>query len=325
MAAGLLRNRPFPEWFFYEPSLLARLRESLDVNSFDVVVAESLHMYPYLADSSRANLVLDCHNIDTRRLESMASAEGLRPRGLIARLQAAPVRGYEEAAVNSAAWCVAVSEEEARVLEEMHAKGVSVVANGVDTKAYRGRREVPDRPELLFVGALDYTANIDAVDFLVEAILPRLERADAFVTLVGRGSDSAIRRRLLRSSPIALDAVGEVPSTAPYLARARAFLAPIRFGAGTRLKILEAMAAGLPVITTSLGCEGLGLSHLHDAVIADDPAAFAKWIDRLLGDDDLCRTLGAAARKTVVDRFDWELSGDAFEAALAGVLERAAV
>lgn len=316
MVGGLLRNRPFPEWFFYEPSLAARFREAFDLERFNVAIAESLHMYPYLAGTDPEHHVLNCHNIDTRRLESMAKAEGLRPRGIVARLQVRPVRRYEESVVQSAAHCLAVSEEEARELARLHAKRVTLVPNGVDTGAYRARTEVPGRPELLFIGALDYTANIDAIEFLADAILPRITHRDALMTLVGRGESDSLQRHI-RSSPIRIDAVGEVPSTVPYLQRARAFVVPIRFGGGTRLKILEAMASGLPVITTTIGCEGLGLRHTEDAVIADDPESFAEWIDRLFEDDELCRSLGASARETVVQRFDWRLSGDALEGALS--------
>jgi glycosyltransferase involved in cell wall biosynthesis len=102
----------------------------------------------------------------------------------------------------------------------------------------------------------------------------------------------------------------------------RAFVVPLRFGGGTRLKILEAMAYGVPVVTTSVGCEGLELEHERDVLVADHPRDFAGWIDRLLEDDELCARLGANGRRTVERHYDWKAIGDRLDAALGKALER---
>jgi polysaccharide biosynthesis protein PslH len=104
-----------------------------------------------------------------------------------------------------------------------------------------------------------------------------------------------------------------------YLFRARAFAVPLRFGGGTRLKILEALARGVPVVTTTIGCEGLDLEPGEDLLVADDPAAFARSLDLLLADDDLCRRLAARGFQSVRDRYSWTSIGRAFTDALARV------
>ncbi len=319
-AWGMLRGRPFPEWFFHSPAAAATFRDAFDLERFDVVMVEGLYMDPYIDASPSTTVVLDCHNVETRRLESIASAKRLRPRGLAAHLQLRSVRQYEEAAVRRATLCLAVSETEMRYMERFRPRAVRMVPNGVDCDVYSARRAVRSHPELLYVGALDYSANVDAVTYLATSILSRVEAQDAFVTLVGRGAGRRVRQQA-RRSPRRIDLVGEVADTKPYLDRARAFLVPLRFGGGTRLKILEAMASGLPVITTSAGGEGLGLRHCHDALVADEPVDFAKWIDRVLEDDELCRSLGQAGRATVEERFDWKRIGSALDEALVDLLE----
>jgi len=116
---------------------------------------------------------------------------------------------------------------------------------------------------------------------------------------------------------------GNVLDTTPYWERARALVVPLRVGGGTRLKILEALARGVPVVATSLGCEGLGLRAGHDVLVADDAEDFAACVDRLLADDDLCRLLAARGRALVEARFDWRIIGDAFESSLSSVIHGA--
>jgi glycosyltransferase involved in cell wall biosynthesis len=111
-----------------------------------------------------------------------------------------------------------------------------------------------------------------------------------------------------------------VPDTGPYWARARVFIVPLRVGGGTRLKILEALARGVPVVSTSIGCEGLDLRHGEDLLVADDAAAFAASVARLLGDDELCASLARHGRATVEARYDWRAIGDGFHESVARVV-----
>ena len=317
---AIMTRRAFHDRYFYSRAAAARLGLRLERESFDAITAESLYMYPYVPGRLRSRTVLDTLNAELRRVEGMAAALRRSARGLVARLQLGPVRRYEAAAARSVARVVAVSHEEARYFEQLAPGKVDVVPNGVDSESVPVRTATPPEPRLLFVGSMDYSANVDAVEYLVDAILPLVRRTDVTLTIVGSNPRPAVRRAARRAGRL-VEVLGQVPSTASHFERSRALLVPLRYGGGTRLKILEALARGVPVISTAIGCEGLGLVHERDVVIADEPEAFARWIDRVLEDDALCARLGAAGRKTVEASYDWRQLGSAFVRVLARVAE----
>jgi polysaccharide biosynthesis protein PslH len=319
LTAAIVARRAFHTRYFYSRPAAERLARRLDVDAFDAITAESLYMYPYLPEGLRQTAVLDTLNAEVRRVEGMAAALRRSPRGIVARLQLEPVRRYEAEAARNVARVVAVSEDEARYFRVLAPGKVEVVPNGVDCENVPVRTTTPAEPRLLFVGSMDYSANVDAVEYLIDEILPRVRRTDARIAIVGSNPRPAVRRAAHRSV-LAVELLGQVPSTAPHFERSRVLLVPLRFGGGTRLKILEALARGVPVLTTAIGCEGLELTHERDVVVADEPEAFAGWIDRLLEDDALCVRLSAEGRRTVAAHYDWRQLGGAFER----VLEQAA-
>jgi glycosyltransferase involved in cell wall biosynthesis len=322
LATSVLTRSAFHRRFFYSADAARRLAAWLDEEAFDVLVAESLYMYPYVPAGVRERTVLDTLNAEVSRVRAMASVLGRSPRGLAARLQLGAVARFEAEASRSVARVIAVSEEERRYFEELAPGRVEVVPNGVDCEAIAARSGVPVEPTLLFVGSMDYSANVDAVEHLIDDVLPGLERRDARVQIVGSNPRPAVRRAAERS-PLEVEVLGHVPSTEPYFEAARLLVVPLRFGGGTRLKILEALARGVPVVSTPLGCEGLGLVHEHDVVVAEGPAGLAAAVDRLLADDALCLRLSREGRKTVEERYDWRRLGDDLERVVAAVGGRA--
>lgn len=317
-AASLLTRTAFHRRLFFSAEAAGRLAAWLEAEPFDAIVAESLYMYPYLPADVRSRAVLDTLNAELSRVQAMAAVLGRSPRGLAARLQVGPVRAFEAEASRGVARVVAVSEEERSYFEELAPGRVEVVPNGVDCAAIVPRAGVPVEPRLLFVGSMDYSANVDAVEHLIDDVLPKLRRADATVEIVGSNPRPAVRRAAERSS-LDVRLLGQVSSTEPHFAAARMLVVPLRFGGGTRLKILEALARGVPVVSTSLGCEGLGLVHERDVIVADGSAQLAGAIDRLLDDDELCLQLSREGRNTVETRYDWGRLGERFEQVVAGV------
>src|SRR5436190_1147245 len=318
---GLPRRRAFQESYFHWRAAASELEPWLAQDGFELILADQLYMYPYVPERLRTRTVLDCHNVELRRVETMAATLWPKPRGVVARMQLGAVARFEREAVQSAAAVLAVSEPEREYFERLAPGRVSLVPNGVDCAGYAFRDRVSQDPKILFVGSMDYSANADAASYLIREILPGIGTPGARLTLLGGGVSRSVAREAA-SAAVPTEAVGRVVSTEPYFERSRILVVPLRFGGGTRFKILEALARGLPVLSTSMGSEGLGLTHGREIVIADEPGRFAEWIDRLLEDDGLCESLARNGRRVVEERYDWRRIGDRLDDALSRVAGR---
>ena len=189
---------------------------------------------------------------------------------------------------------------------------IAVVPNGVDLNGFAPSGSARTRHSLLFLGMMNYHPNDDGVRFFLEEIFPAIRSAipDVTISIVGGEPSAAVRAA---GSPQVI-VTGLVPDVRPYLASAEVLVVPLRAGGGTRLKLLEAMAAGIPAVSTTIGCEGLGATHDQHLVIADGPGAFARAVVDLLGDADKRQRLAAQAREFVRTRYGWEQVGEVLNA-----------
>jgi glycosyltransferase involved in cell wall biosynthesis len=315
LARDMAKGRALHASYFASASAHKRLRRWLDDHHVDLILVDQLWMYGYLPAGHRARAILDCHNVEARRIGTMGRATAPGPRRIVSRLQLPAVQRYEASAVRSVARVLAVSEIEYNHLDALAPGRVRLVPNGIDTEAVPRLGDVPRTANLLFLGSLDYSANLDGARYLLTDIAPQLRRRDAHVLLVGQRPPQSLRALAARAA-VSTEITGYVESTEPYWARSRMLVAPLRFAGGTRLKILEALARGVPVITTTLGAEGLDLEHERDVIIADDPGAFARAIDRVLSDHELCLRLARAGRRLAEERYDWRMIGDRLEDAM---------
>jgi glycosyltransferase involved in cell wall biosynthesis len=216
---------------------------------------------------------------------------------------------FERRAASASDLCLVCSTAEAsRAAELFDAERVAVVPNGVDTSYFSpsasGDSVVPG--SLLFTGTMDYEPNIQAVQFFARAIFPLVARnlPSATFHIVGRDPVPTVRE--LAGHAVAVH--GAVPDVRPYFERAEQVVVPILWGGGTRIKILEAAAAGKAIVTTSLGVEGLDFVPDEELLIANDPDAFAAAVLRVAADWRLRRRLGAAARAASLS-YDWSRIG----------------
>ena len=282
---------------------------SLSLNAFDIVHIERLHwmlsFLPFLKQI-RGIKVLDLHDIEfvilRRRIPHICSGRGR----LLARLDQAKLRWLERWAVKQFDLCLVCSEADAARLQGgKNGSRVLVVPNGVDSDQFRPQPHLERSFTVLYLGSMDWWPNEDAVLHFAKAIWPQIRRElkEARFLVAGRKPGPAILELRGRDG---IDVLGEVPDQIEAFAQCSVFVAPLRVGSGTRVKILEVMAMGKPVVSTSIGCEGLEVESGRHLVVADDPDIFARQCLRLLSDDELRKYLGHEGRALVEERYRWE-------------------
>jgi glycosyltransferase involved in cell wall biosynthesis len=285
------------------PTMQRALEDITARHAFDVIQVESSQMAGFTFPR-RPVLVLDEHNVEHDLMRRIAAVERSLPRKLYQRLEHRKVRGEEERAWRAADGCVVTSAPDG---DEVRAAApgtpVHVVPNGVDIDHFSPRNQPADPGSIVFVGSINYRPNTDAVLHFAERILPlvREEEPRATFSVVGQGAPASVRR--LDGQAVRI--VGGVPDVRPHLAAAMVVAVPLRMGGGTRLKVLEGLAMGKALVSTSLGCEGIAVKDGRHLLIADTPEAFAEAVLRLMRDPELRRSLGAAGRELVVNRYDW--------------------
>ncbi|MFW6116436.1 MAG: glycosyltransferase family 4 protein, partial [bacterium] len=196
-----------------------------------------------------------------------------------------------------------------------------LVPNGVDLETNSGDFGAPEPDTLIYPGALTYSANFDAMEFFLQDVFPlvKSQRPNAKLRITGR-YDGAPTERLPLGDGVEL--TGYLDDIRPTVGQTWACVVPLRTGGGTRLKILEAMALGTPVVSTAKGAEGLRVSPGEDILIANEPAEFAAHVLRLLDDEALREKLVANGRNLVEARYRWDRIGERLERFLRRVVEK---
>jgi polysaccharide biosynthesis protein PslH len=313
--ASLLTGQSYSERLYRCAELARRVAEACAARPAAWVVAHSYHVAP-LALGAGAPVWIDFHNLDSEIWRRMGETAPSALQRAFVRGQAPRVRRLEQDLAGQAAGISCVSRRDAAALTGLGAAVEPlVVPNGVDLSRYAFRLEPPESPRLLFVGDLSWPPNAESVRWFAERAWPavRARRSGVSVEILGRGAPSD----LLRLAAADFVFAGEGNDTRPHWAKAAVAIVPLQAGGGTRLKILEAAACGVPVVSTGLGAEGLELAPGVEILLADAPAGFAEAILGLLEDRDAARRQAAAARARVEALYDWERVGAEFGAELA--------
>ena len=299
----------------------SKLRTLMASRSFDVIQVEFAQMGAYDFGAGRQVssplLVLDEHNIEFDLARRSADSSESLPRRAYQEINWRKLRVEEERFWSQCHGVVVTSPRDHDLLTSIDASvRAAVVPNGVDVQAFQPTRATPEPNRILFFGAINYFPNQDGLIHFLDHTFPLVlqERPEASLRIVGPGARKPIVSRQNKNIVIA----GFVDDLNEEIDKASVVIVPLRVGGGTRLKIVEAMAKGKAIVSTRLGAEGIDLVHEKHVLFADEPADFARQIERVLSDPALARSLGEAARELAVTRYSWE----AIVAQLEGFYER---
>jgi glycosyltransferase involved in cell wall biosynthesis len=304
-AESLLSSRSYHLGGLRTVEMEEALQDLLARRMFDVVQLESSQM-AFCSQFSDVPVALDEHNIEYLLLRRLAEVEASPARKAFGYVEAAKVRLEEVRAWARSDGSIFTSTADLDVMRAaLPAKPACVVPNGVDLDYFRPAADEPERSTVVFTGSINYRPNTDAVAFFVRDVMPRLLRLNPSTrfVVVGQGAPDW----LLRMSDANVEFTGAVSDVRPYLARAAVVIAPLRVGSGTRLKILEALAMEKPVVTTSIGCEGLAMVDGEHLVVADDPQSFAEETARLMSDRNRAAEIGRSGRALAERDYSWSV------------------
>jgi glycosyltransferase involved in cell wall biosynthesis len=313
---------PVPVYFHnnYSAEMYERLREMVKRSRYDVViseysmVAQYLYHNPDLVGIKRVMSVHECYYLARRKAWKV---QGLSRSGLSALFNLKGLKEFEFDMYSGADKVLVLTPEGKRELLAIRPDlNISVVPHGVDVDYFCVSGESAREQAVMFLGNYPHDPNRDAVLYFYENMWPRVKKEvpEALFYVVGKDPTPDLLG-LARSDPSVV-VTGTVDDVRPYFERARVFVNPVRIGGGFRGKILEAMSMGLPIVTTSLGAEGVNAEDGRDMIVADEPADFAAATVSLLRDDGLCESLGGRARDMALESFSWEKGVEELEKVL---------
>ncbi|WP_287154941.1 glycosyltransferase [Candidatus Solincola tengchongensis] len=319
---------PVPIYFLNSrsPLMFEALREMVGKHCYDVVVSEYsavaqyLFRNPDLAGMKRVMSVHECYYLARRKAWRV---QRFSREGVSALFNLKGLRRFEFEMYADADLVLTLTPEGRQELLDIRPDlRIEVVPHGVDVERFCVSGECEKEEAVMFLGNYPHDPNRDAVLYFHQRMWPRIRREvpSARFYVVGKDPTPDLLE-LAREDPSVV-VTGTVEDVRPYFERSKVFVNPVRIGGGFRGKLLEAMAMGLPIVTTSLGAEGVEAEDGRDMVIADDPEEFAAAVIRLLRDDELCCRLGDSARRLAEERFSWEKGVERLERVLLDLVEK---
>ncbi len=314
LGLNLISPLPYAISKYESKAMRRKILELTADNSFDVVICDFLAPAVNLPRNLSCATVLFQHNVEAMIWKRHSEVQSNPVKRAYLQGQWRQMQAFEGVMCRRFDHVIAVSREDSEMMRrEYNVTAIDDVPTGVDTDFFRPRRgETRDAHNLVFTGSMDWLPNEDAIQYFTNQILPLIKQSipDVTLTVVGRNPYPALLE-LSKKDP-SIIVTGRVDDVRPYMERAAAYIVPLRIGGGTRLKIFEAMAMEKPLISTTVGAEGLPVRNKAELLLADSPADFAAAVVRVLTDDEFAFHLGRRAAKLVREQFGWNRVADRF-------------
>lgn len=305
----ILHRYPIELRHYHSPLMAKKIQQLCGMVAFDVVDIIDSYMGLYLEslpETLHHKTVLTFIDIVFNKYERIWRLEPTTARKFRMWLYACGMRDWEPCYAMRFARRIMVSDADGRLLRSRNSLlDYDVVPNGIDTTLFQPLPLPSGPPALLFVGNMNYRPNIDAVQYFCAEIFPAVRAAVPGVQFHITGINPSAEVLALQSADIHV--TGAVDDVRPWYGLSTICVVPLRAGGGTRLKILESMALGRPVVSTSIGCEGIAVEDGRHLLVADDPASFSAKILHLFGDASARERIIARARELAVRQYDWDV------------------
>ena len=320
LAANLGSPLPYIVTSHYTERFEQRMRELIEQHKYDLVICEWTPYALYLRRLTTTKSIIVAHNIESNIWRRYVQTTANPLKRFYISLQYDKVRTFEKKCFSWSEGATAVSTIEAK---EIASYGppyrVETVENGVDVDYFSPREDAPDPNMVVFTGSMDWRPNQDAVEFFVRDILPLMQKERPGLKFIAVGRKPPQHIIDLHKRP-GVAITGTVDDVRPYIARAGLYVVPLRVGGGSRLKILEAMSMKKPVLSTTVGAEGLDITDGQNIVLADSASAFAQTALELLNDADRCNSLAEAGHTLVHEKYRWDILGEKLNRYLKSVV-----
>lgn len=322
-AKSFLSSQPHSVARFCRPEMLHELRRLVYAEKFDLIVSDFVLAAPIVPWDAAAPKILFTHNVEAtiwRRHFQIARNPIWKT---VWWREYRMTLGMERKYARLADHVLTVSEADRRYFCALSTPDkVTAIPTGVDVMYFQPCSGAEKANTLVFTGSMDWQPNEDGILFFYRKILPLIRQSvpDVVVWVVGRNPSRVVQR--LSQEDSAVHVTGRVDDIRPYVAKASAYIVPLRVGSGTRLKIFEAMAMAKPIVSTTVGAEGLPVSHGKDVFLEDEPAHFAERVVRLLQDKRLRERLGSCARRLVEEHYSWNRVAADCENVFARVIQK---
>jgi glycosyltransferase involved in cell wall biosynthesis len=305
---SLISADPYSVWRQYSPTYLRRIEKVLETNKIDLIHCDILPLAYTVRKSGNTPCTLTDHDVCYLKALRISKQSRNIPLKLFLFFESKKLRRYESKIFEHVSMGLTVSEVDKRLLNEICPKGkFAVIENGVNIDEFKPLSEDSERDTLLWVGGFGYSPNKEAIHYFLDSIYPIIKKEVPGLKLNIVGGSVTKKIKNIACCDSSINVFGYVDDPLPYIQRSAIFIVPILSGSGTRLKTLEAMAAGKAIVTTTVGCEGIeGIDKVH-YLVADHPSDFAKSVVALLKNPDLRKQLGINARRLASQKYDWKI------------------